>query len=557
MYWVRFRLPRDVAVALECTELRRSLGVKDLADAKKRCLACALWFQSLMDTLRRMPSPSTADLETAAEVFFARLRGEASTGSLSVLSDYEIDRRLRTSDERMVELDRQLVTNEFDVWVVRSAEQMCAEAGLDISASAPSERMLAQKLAARAERAKLTGLIHDLTSPGVTFVPSDDLFIRAHATSSPSPRPPHGTPGLPLKKAAELYLQKLRDREVGTSHVTETARALKWLGEVAGDSTGIDAITSDDLRSFRDGISQMARLQGRDIPFAKRKARSSEERIKSVTAIRYWSAVRAFFKWTLDERHLHTDPVGGLRIDKRKGEKRASPEPFSPEELRKLAQTPLYRGYRSLTRVNDPGALHTRTGKWWSMILLLYTGMRAGEASQLLPEDFRFDEPVSHIKVREIDDQGRKVKTVKTEASIRDVPIHSDLLALGLRQFVERRGKAYAGRPVFWEFRPGADGRSSDGMTKFWGAYLRKHDLWKMGRATHVGRHTVVHYLREAGVPDEHSGAIVGHAGKNFTALYGGASSLTRKSTILAKLDFGFDFIATLGGPYQKGRHGE
>lgn len=555
VYWVRFRLPRDLAAALECTEIRRSLGARELAVAKRRCLVATLWFNSALDTLRNMPSPTSDDLERAAEAFFIRLRADAALENFGQLDDREIDRRLRTSDERITELDRQLVTNDFDVWVKGGANALCMEGGFELSDADERQKLLALRLAARAERANLAGLVHDLTAPGLTYVPTDSLF----ASAAPLRRAEVVRPSkiISVRAAADLFERREQDRNVGTSHVTETARALRWLCEAVGGETPLAYVSDDQMRSFRDGISGMGRHRGKDLPFSNRGASSPEERVKSVTAKRYWRAVQAFWRWAVAERYVHNDPASGMEIDTRKGEERASPEPFSPEEVRRLAQTPLYGGYRSLTRVNETGDCHVRGAKWWSMVLLLHTGMRAGEAAQLLPGDFKFDDRVPHIKVRPTDDEGRVVKSVKTKASIRDVPIHADLLELGLREFVDIRATRYPNRRVFWDFRSGADGRKSDGMTKFWGAYLRKHGLWKPGRATHVGRHVVVARLRMAGVAEEDISAIVGHIGKTVTASYGGAFPLERKAETLAKLEFGFDLVGVLGGPWHKGVHSE
>lgn len=556
VYWVRFRVPTDLVSSLGCTEIRRSLGVKDLAAARRRCLAATLWFQSTLDTLRRMPSPSHTDLEDAARAFFQRLTEEVGLERLGVLDDPELDRRLRTSDERIVELDRQLATNDFDVWVKRAAASMCENAAVDVSEIDDEGRLLARRLAARAERAKLAGLVHNLTSPGITYAPQDTLFA---AVASPlqlaaRPRP---TGSMSIKAAADLYEAKIRNRNVGTSQITETVRVLRWLMEVHGSQTPLADVTTGDLRAFRDGIVGLGVFRGKNIPFAHRKADKSENRIKSVTAIRYWSSIVGFFKWAVDDGHISHDPLGGLKIDRRKGEERASPEPFSSEELRALFKTPLFAGHKSPKRLKEPGATRTRGPHWWSFLLLIYTGMRAGEASQLLASDFKFEAPNPHIKVRETDDAGRKVKSVKTKASIRDVPIHEDLLALGLREFVERRGKAYPARAVLFPLRPGADGRKSDGLTKFWGDYLRRFALWSHGRATHVGRHTLTAQLRAAMVPEEDIGAIIGHAGRTITAGYGGAFPLGRKASYLAKIDFGFDVVAVLGGPFDAKKHGE
>ena len=93
-------------------------------------------------------------------------------------------------------------------------------------------------------------------------------------------------------------------------------------------------------------------------------------------------------------------------------------------------------------------------------------------------------------------------------------------------------------------------------MTSFWGNYLRKFDLWAEGRATHAFRHTFADRLRAKGATDEDIGAILGHRGRSITAGYGGVQPIARKAITLAKLDFGFDVVAALGGPYDHRRHG-
>lgn len=52
------------------------------------------------------------------------------------------------------------------------------------------------------------------------------------------------------------------------------------------------------------------------------------------------------------------------------------------------------------------------------------------------------------------------------------------------------------------------------------------------------------------GVSDEDIGAILGHSGVTVTAGYGGPQPLDRKVKTLAQLDYGFDLMEVLGGPF-------
>ncbi|MEQ1494892.1 MAG: tyrosine-type recombinase/integrase, partial [Novosphingobium sp.] len=182
-------------------------------------------------------------------------------------------------------------------------------------------------------------------------------------------------------------------------------------------------------------------------------------------------------------------------------------------------------------------------------------GLRAGELSQLLPGDFDFSAEVPHLKVRRVDETGATIKSTKTDGSVRDVPLAPVLLQLGLAEFVAQRAKVDRKRRVLHEFNLGSRGRTSDGMTKFWGAYLRAHDLWKPGRSTHVWRHTLIANLRANGVPIEDIAAFVGHKQQSVTASYGGDYPLERKLKTALAIDYGFDVISAAGGDYDVKRH--
>jgi integrase len=393
-------------------------------------------------------------------------------------------------------------------------------------------------------------------------VPVDPYFRRQAVHTSvevkltsrvPAPAEQRGTA---LETAVRLYLVKKEAKNLSQSNVDEIARVLRWLMEQLTPSRSLDAVQKVEMRKFRTDIARMDRTQrGRKAAFKDRLTDSDVDQIASVTALKYWRYVQAFFAWAFAEGHCENDPSVGLILEAKKGQTANSPEAFTSEELQLLLTTPIYTGYRSRDRVADVGECHTRGGHWWAGMLMMWTGMRAGELSQLLVSDFALNDPIPHVKIRREDSSGKIVKTVKNKGAVRDTPLAPVMFELGLAQFIENRSKAGLDVRVFREFRLGAGGRSSDGMTKFWSAYLKRFGLWKVGRATHVWRHTVIAMLRANEVSDEESGAYVGHSPRSVTAGYGGKFPLTRKLKTLEKLDFGFDVVALVGGPFDKRIH--
>lgn len=555
MYWVRFRLPFDLAPSLGMAELRRSLHTSDAKEARIRCLAATVWFRGLMEQLKQMATPTREDLERAAVDYFRWLADEVDVPR--DLDPEHGDEEIAISNEHsrwvIGELDRQLKTNDFRPNVYARAERLISPLGVAFHDLDPKQQLFALQLAARAEREQTQLLIHLLTAPHRQFEGEDALFARREPESAASPprRPLQSRRDGLLTEATAAYLANRKQLGRGASQVSELARVFDWLAEVVGPTARLGDVSKETMRHFRDDLQKVdVRLRGRKLRFVKRLTNVAEHQITHATAVRYWKSTQAFFAWAAAESLVEADPAAGLKMEKAKGEVRRSPPPFTPEELERLFRTPLYGGYASPKRVMAPGSCHRRGGHWWSGVLLMHTGMRAGELSQLLPTDFRFDEKVPHLRVTPEGD-----KSVKTAASEREIPITDTLLALGLRQFVEGRAKRYPKERLFREFRLGTKGRKSEGCTRFWGDLLKKEGLWKEGRSTHVWRHTFVATLRANDVAEEDVAAIVGHSRGSVTAGYGGAYPLPRKLKTLERLDFGFDVVAALGGPYDAKRH--
>ena len=73
--------------------------------------------------------------------------------------------------------------------------------------------------------------------------------------------------------------------------------------------------------------------------------------------------------------------------------------------------------------------------RYWLPLLALFSGMRGNEISLLLTSDIQKTE--KGIYFFNITDEG--AKSVKTSTSIRKIPIHDDIIALGFLDFVANR----------------------------------------------------------------------------------------------------------------------
>jgi integrase len=132
--------------------------------------------------------------------------------------------------------------------------------------------------------------------------------------------------------------------------------------------------------------------------------------------------------------HLGPNPFLGLRYGgaeiARLGGARKARIPWEPEHLARLFSSPLWTGCRSPERRHLPGRMVIEDGWWWAPFLALFAGLRAEEALQLRSDDITEARGVPVIRVAWHEDARRK-----TASARRLVPIHAELIRLGLLDF--------------------------------------------------------------------------------------------------------------------------
>jgi integrase len=145
-----------------------------------------------------------------------------------------------------------------------------------------------------------------------------------------------------------------------------------------------------------------------------------------------------------------------------------------------------------------------RLGTWMG----LYMGARVSEVGQLALVDF-FD--VDGIPCLRITNEGDGQST-KNDFSNRVIPVHPELIRMGLLKRVERLRKMGETR-LFPKVGKGAINGSGDWLSKAFARYvgltLPKPDTGKLG--FHSFRKTVIQTLQAAGVAAELRAAYVGH----------------------------------------------
>ena len=408
-YYVRIRIPNHLRQVLGEADFRRSLGTKDYATAKHRCNAVVVWFWDVVDRLRAMAALDRGALDKAANLYFSELR-KAVDQPRDLPDDYfdqELDFQISETKAALGKFEGLLLSRKFD-GVEPSARQMLQAVGVSFDDIAPDLRANALAYAIRAERQQMLYLLHSLTQPAAPFVPDDEIFLRSlpsSAASTPSILPAATAPAvlrpdITLERGIDMYIGYQTKKGWQGSMRDESLRVLRWLGEEIDLATPVSAITDDQVRGFRDCILDLAAgSQGKKTPLRQRIAMGDDPRLTFATRERYWRFVCSFFAWFRSE-YKFPNPTEGLLFEGGRNEISRTPAPFTSGELRKLLSTPLFAGYKSPHRLKQEGDCLYRRGHWWSGVLMMHTGLRAGDCAQLLPSDFLLDDEIPHLIIQ-------------------------------------------------------------------------------------------------------------------------------------------------------------
>jgi integrase len=184
---------------------------------------------------------------------------------------------------------------------------------------------------------------------------------------------------------------------------------------------------------------------------------------------------------------------------------------------------------------------------YWLPLLLYYTGARREELAQLVVGDLRHDETagwfVSILDAGDADDS----RTVKTEGSRRQIPLHPDLINRG---FISYAQGLKSGGTLFPKLQPDRRGFYGTNFGKRWAAYLR--DTVKLdspASPSHGFRHTFKTLCREVGIAEDVHDAITGHVGGRAVARGYGSMPLSRMAEEIKRFP-----VVPLGEPPATGR---
>lgn len=324
----------------------------------------------------------------------------------------------------------------------------------------------------------------------------------ASGPAAPAPALPASAP---LGAAMDDFIAE-HSRQWTAKTIGQNRAYLNILAEYFGPERLLGTITRQDANEVKKVLqalpaSRNTKPKLKTMPLMQVIKEPGHKKIAPKTINSHIQMFKMFFDWA--ERHGYAPHA---LFDKMKVAKAKNSEterrPFTPEQARLI--------YTELTE--NPSKLVRKDSHKWGMLLGMFTGARLNEICQLDIADVQQDGDTWFLNIT---DEGDDNKSVKSKAARRKVPLHSELIRLGLLDFVEGRK---IGTRLFPDYSYSANGGYGRNLGRWCNeSFLPKLGIKQPGLVFHSLRHTVVTRLGQANVPDPQIQCIVGHAREGVT----------------------------------------
>lgn len=243
--------------------------------------------------------------------------------------------------------------------------------------------------------------------------------------------------------------------------------------------------------------------------------------------------LHAAFECSVQDGTLALNPFKGIVVEQdKKAKRQKSRLPLPEEELDTLLKSRLFQPDFVPRKGLGISCV-------WAPLISLHIGARLEEICQLYAEDFRFDKKLSIWYVL-IHEEGQR--QVKNDNSIRQVPVHPELMRLGL---VELAKKVKSGR-LFPTLKPDKFEKLGTVFSTWFGRYLDELKIVSPQLVFHSLRHNFIQQCKQKAtlIPTEVREAIVGHLSPSDIENQYGTPwyPLEPQIEAMKHIDFGIDF---------------
>jgi integrase len=475
VYYTRMVVPPRLRPIIKKTDLGRSLGTKDRAEAKRLLPA---WLEEAQSII------AAAEAELAAQQAPPATNRAAPKSDALAVWEGENDRvwlEMAIAEDEQAEADQ-----SFDQHLQRPEADLTEK-------EAAAARLLRE---ARRERDRYRDRYHvrkrrDQAAPSAKLEPIH--WVR-----------PDISPAVTLTGMFDGYASQEGSKPTTVKQFRSIINHLvAFLGHDDAKAVGLP-----DLVRWREHL-RTEQIKGAKVRSAKTINDS------------YLAAANAVFAYGVNQLLVPANPANGLAKVRVTKAPKLRDRDFSKAERTAILQAALVPATGKLSAER---ALARRWVPW----LCAYTGARVNEITQLRREDIREIEGVWTIHITP-EAGGTKTNEART------VPIHEHLIAHGFLDAIKNKAKG----PLFYDpeaARGGSDRGQHKKVGMFLAAWVR-NDVGVTDKAimpNHAWRHTFKTICLEAGIEERAADYMQGHASKGQGRRYG-ANTIPALAAQLAK----------------------
>ncbi len=554
-YYARLDVPLDLVGHYGTTTRKKSLRTKDENEAKKLLWpvieswraefeevrarreitdddkALAVW-QHYEATIggydrkqRAMPTPDDAAAELQRlyrRIDMGEISSDDFVGMINAYTDYELMLRARTDDanlrgRRLHALKGALTSGDANL-IEPAVKDFISRHRLLVDAGSDEYRELCVLMM----RAEIEGLQRTIERDKGDFTgtPKDPIVKPASGKVREA-----AAPGETIMELFDIYARE-NPNQVKPDTLAQARRDVGLFVEYVGSTFPVHRIDKKAVREWKALLlqypikaSETNAFDGMSLSqIVKHNETVKKPTISTTTVNRYLSGFSAFCTWLTNHGYLTMNPAVDMFLKK---SREKTTKPFTVEEMNTLFKSPFFTGCQddgSPRFWSKQGNVLIRDHRYWVPLVMLYSGARPAEIAQLGIDDVREDRGywIMHITT-----EGEGHKSVKTDGSMRVLPVHPELVKLGFLTYhakIKEKGE----KRLFPLAERNERGQMMADFSRDFPRYLTTIGL-KDGRglSLYSFRHGAADALRRAGFLDEQFGFLLGHTTGTMTQRYG------------------------------------
>ena len=358
---------------------------------------------------------------------------------------------------------------------------------------------------------------------------------------------PETSAGVTIARLRDSYLEDKKGSGVSQAMLDKYPMEFRLLTDHFGEQKELRSITVEEAKQFVDYLGKIPKNSTKRYPSlslvkaAEREAKKENpELVSAKTQKNHFTGISAIFNYAVGMDWIDKNPLNRKVVSGRLPKVDRQDKPMlSADEMSLIFGSDKFLGERNAVRERERG-----DARFWVPLLCLFHGFRTNEVCQLYVADVKNADGIDFLYLTELDDEGKKVKSLKTESSRRKVPLHKQIIAMGFLEFVESR-KARCESCLFPSLKVNRRGSKADAVGKWFGR-LRDELLKDIpdvqgAKGLHSLRHSFARACRNAGIEQGMIWALGGWTeGKrrNSEADYGSGYGLPTLKAAIDKIEF-------------------